>query len=169
MPSDKDRLYVALYYWAFIVGPKHEPRRGGQGIRFRVKEERTAHGTFLQSPVWTYEERNIKLNASQMLLVRVVIGKILDLSRLQNIFASISIRQGTPGWDCVEWAKEAVETILGDDRALGTSAGNWGSVRDTVMWYIGYKKDAHRFDGQAKYDMTKVPTWDMLDAKELTL
>ncbi|KAI8945264.1 hypothetical protein F4801DRAFT_569015 [Xylaria longipes] len=183
MPSDKYRLYVALYirgrepimaggedayYWALIVGPKNEPDEGGRGVCFRVMEEMAPLSWLLHVPVWTYDEMYISLQPNQMLLVRVVIGKVIDGRRLRDIFSRIPIRDSTPDWDCVGWVKEAPETTFEDGKALGTSANDWNSVRETAMWYVGHKREAHRFDGQGEYDMTKVPTWDMLKGRELT-
>lgn len=102
-----------------------------------------------------------------MLLVRVVVGKIKNLDHTKEIFRNIPLRPDVPGWNCVEWVKEAFETALADGGALGTAAPNWTAVRDTAMDYVAKKKAAHRFDGQGKYDQAKAATWDLLEGKEL--
>ncbi|POR34472.1 Uncharacterized protein TPAR_05321 [Tolypocladium paradoxum] len=183
MPSNKDRLYVALfaragkskmpgledtYHWGLLVGPKAEPKEGGEGTRFHAKQRMTvAEGSAVPQSVWLYEESPFPLRATNMLLLRVVVGKIKDMERLQSIFQRIPLRPDVPGWNCIEWAKEAFETALRDGQALGTSASDWGSVRDTAMRYAGEKKSAHRFDGKGDFDISKPPTWDMLDGREL--
>ncbi|KAK1656971.1 hypothetical protein BDP55DRAFT_568275 [Colletotrichum godetiae] len=183
MPSDKDRLYIALYarggapkmagledtyHWAFIVGPKTESVNS-HGRRFHAKETMTFEGTPpTPKSRWVYENRETSLAPTSMLLIRVVIAKVKDKSRLQSIFEDTPLRPEVEGWNCVGWAKESFETALRDGNALGTSADNWKLVRDTVMWYIEKKKAEHRFDGTSDYDPTKAPTWDMLDNRELS-
>ncbi|KAI0426084.1 hypothetical protein F5Y09DRAFT_334430 [Xylaria sp. FL1042] len=145
MPSEKDRLYVALYarggvptmpgledtyHWALIVGPKTESENS-------------------RGSVWEYEERTISMATTSMLLVRIMVGK-----------------PEIPGWNCVEWVREAFLAAIQDGKALGTSASDWESVRD-VMWYIEDKKAKHRFDGTVQYDPSKAATWDMLQGFEL--
>ncbi|KAH8742342.1 hypothetical protein F5883DRAFT_513450 [Diaporthe sp. PMI_573] len=110
MPSEKDRLYVALYarggaptmpgledtyHWALIVGPKTESE-GSQGHRFHAKERLG----FVGSPpvaqsVWQYEELDIPMVPTSMLLVRIVVGKVKSMSRLRSIFESSRTVQDT--------------------------------------------------------------------------
>ncbi|RYP06845.1 hypothetical protein DL764_002893 [Monosporascus ibericus] len=184
MPSDKDRLYIALYarggaprmpgredsyHWAFIVGPKVEPNGEGQGIRFHAKEKITVVG---QPPraqsQWVYDASPIPLQPTAMLLVRVAVGKVKDMRRLRAIFDHTPVRPGVPGWNCVGWIREALETALRDGKALGTAVNNWDSARDAAMWYVEKKKAEHRFDGRGgRYDPRRAATWDMLERKEL--
>ncbi|GAB0137719.1 hypothetical protein EsDP_00005975 [Epichloe bromicola] len=185
MPSDKDRLYVALharggapvmpgledtYHWALIVGPKTESH-ASRGRRFHAKQKLHVFGNPpMPQHVWEYEEEEIPMMPTSMLLVRVVIGKVKELGRLKSILRNIPLRHEVGGWNCVAWVKEAVETALQDTRALKASEGlNWDSVRDVAMWYVEQKKAAHRFDGQGDYDQSKAATWDMLEGIERVL
>jgi hypothetical protein len=54
--------------------------------------------------VWTYENREISLQPTSAILVRIVIGKIADRARLVEVFARTPIRAGHAeyeGWNCV--------------------------------------------------------------------
>ncbi|ORY72002.1 uncharacterized protein BCR38DRAFT_418618 [Pseudomassariella vexata] len=94
MPSDKNRLYMPVK-----VDPKGQHIRVPLGLHlwansrgaFSCKGEITFVG---QPPtaqsVWQYDELEIPLAPTSMLLVRVVVGKMNSTSRLQSIF------QGTP-------------------------------------------------------------------------
>jgi hypothetical protein len=53
-----------------------------------------------------------------MLLVRIMIGKVEDNSRLAVILQNTPIRQGQPGRNCVWWIKEALERVKEDGRAI---------------------------------------------------
>ncbi|KFY40704.1 hypothetical protein V494_03366 [Pseudogymnoascus sp. VKM F-4513 (FW-928)] len=176
MPSNKDRLYVALYarggaptmpgkedtyHWALLVGPKNEVE-GGQGTRYHAKERLGADGQMQ----WIFEELPVSLQATNMLLVRVRIGKVEKLDRLVDIIRTVPIRQGEQGWNCVSWVKESLESIRGDGKALGTSVTEWRKVRDEAMAYCQKKRDEHRFDGEGDYDMTKAATYDLLEKRE---
>ncbi|KAJ2975151.1 hypothetical protein NUW58_g8439 [Xylaria curta] len=181
MSTPKDRLYVALfikegepempggedrYRWALIVGPKNESDEGAEGVRFCIKEMiKTTEGGDRHS-TWMFEERLVKACPSHMLLTRVVIGEIEDSSHLQDILKSIPAHQDIPGWNSVEWVKQAIEMVLLDGKALGASAGHWVAIRDTVMSYINIKKATNRFNGKGDFDMSKVATYDMLEGKE---
>jgi hypothetical protein len=105
-----------------------------------------------------------------MLLVRILIGKVESAERLKSVLRETPIRAGESGldhWNCIEWLKEALDGLMRDRRALGSSVTDWKSVRDTAMWYVAKKKDEHRFDEQGKYDPEKAATWDILDKREL--
>ncbi|RWA06985.1 hypothetical protein EKO27_g8122 [Xylaria grammica] len=160
-------LYMARYHWALIVGPGPDLGPESGGMRFHVKEAFNAASVPPWSQLaWAYEERNIGRGPTQMLLVRVVIGKVLDIGRLRCILGRVPVRSEVPGWNCVAWVREAIEEILRDGKVLGAVSTSWEVVRDTAMWYVEQKKRAHRFDGQRQYMAKSQPTWDMLEGKE---
>jgi hypothetical protein len=35
------------------------------------------------------------------------------------------------------------------------------------MWYVTKKVTKHRFDREGQFDQGKVPTWDVIEGKEL--
>ncbi|KAI1766362.1 hypothetical protein GGR53DRAFT_464429 [Hypoxylon sp. FL1150] len=178
--KDKDRLYIILYargaeakmpggedkyHWGLAIGPKIGPGLDAEteGTLFHTKERRD------DASRWEFEERPIRAGHSGAMLVRVVVGKITDIYQLQTLLREVSVRPADPDWNCVIWVKEALERLVGDGRALGTSVDDWDAAREEAMWYVEKKKAEHRFDGEAHrlYDMRKVATWDMLDGKEL--
>ncbi|KAF7505446.1 hypothetical protein GJ744_000773 [Endocarpon pusillum] len=96
MPSDKARLYVALYvrgggpkmpgqednyHWAFLVAPKNE-NKDSTGTRYHAKN---APG----QSTWVFEEKSTSMTATNMILVRVMIGKVNDPQAL-----AAKLRQG---------------------------------------------------------------------------
>lgn len=120
--------------------------------------------------LWTYENREISLQPTSAILVRILIGKVADGARLADAFARTPIRAGNPGyegWNCVSWVQEALNWAAQDGKALGTCHTDWQYVRDTTMWYVAKKAADHRFDGQGQFDQGKVATWDALERKEL--
>ncbi|KAK8044659.1 hypothetical protein PG993_004683 [Apiospora rasikravindrae] len=138
MPSNKPRLYIALfarggaprmpnfedkYHWSFIVGPKNESE-GSRGTKFHVKNFVGSQDGVAGS-MWQYEEAEVPMAPVSGLLVRVMIAKVNDKDRLQEVFRGIPTRPSIPGWNCVGWVKEAVEALASDPRALGTCAKDW--------------------------------------------
>lgn len=117
--------------------------------------------------LWEFEERDISMAQTAMVLVRVVVGKVANVTRLVSTIRSTPLNGDQPGWNCVEWVKDALEALKKDGRALGTSNTDWSAVRDTAMHYVEGKKAQHRFDGKGNFDMSKVATWDMLEGMEL--
>jgi hypothetical protein len=67
------------------------------------------------------------------------------------------------------WVKEALDTLKVNSKALGTSVVEWEKVRNKAMNYCQRKKDQHRFDGQGNYNMRKVPTYDLMERKEIII
>lgn len=84
-----------------------------------------------------------------------------------EILRNTPIRQGQPGWNCVFWVKEALEILKLDPKALGTNVVEWEKVRYETMDYCQRKKDQHRFDGQGNFNMRTVPTYDLMERKEI--
>lgn len=114
-----------------------------------------------------YEELDLRnVRTTDNLLVRVLIGKVADLERLENIFRSVPLVQNDPRWRCRTWTRHAVEALAADGRAMGTSVLDWQKIEDTAKWYAGEKADAGRFRDVDLIRMPK-PTWDMLENKEI--
>jgi hypothetical protein len=134
-------------------------------VRYHAKERPKLGG----GSEWFFEERECPLAPTSMLLVRIVIGKVMDGSRVVEILRATPIRQGLPGWNCVSWVQEALETLGADPKALGTNVTDWAKVRNQAMGYCQQKKDQHRFDGQGNFDMRKVPTFDLMELKEIVI
>lgn len=145
------------------MGPKVE-LDNAMGVRYHAKEKFSSGVS-----EWFFEERECSLTPTSMLLVRIMVGKVADGNRLVSILRSTPIRQGQPGWNCVIWVKEALDTLKADSKALGTSVVEWEKVRNEAMDYCQRKKDQHRFDGQASFDMRKVPTYDLLERREIII
>ncbi|KAM7197043.1 hypothetical protein V8F20_006796 [Naviculisporaceae sp. PSN 640] len=177
MTKNKDRLYVALYargggptmpggedkyHWALLTGPKNE-QSGSPGNRMHAREYPSPTGS-----TWAYEHRDITMNATNMILVRIVVGKITNMNRLLEIVGNVPIRGNVPGWNCVEWVREALQLLGQDDTALGTKVTDWQTVRDAAMEYAVKKAAEHRFDGTVStFDTSKVPTYCLLTRKEI--
>lgn len=145
-----------------IVGPKVETKES-RGKRYHAKE-RFKQGE--EGSEWYFEEVDIPVAPANMILVRILVAKTEDESRLAKILRETTIRQGEPGWNCVSWVKEALERLEKDGKVLGTSMTDWGKVRDTAMDYCQKKKDEHRFDDKGSFDMRRVATYDLIESKE---
>jgi hypothetical protein len=152
---------MSRYHWALLVGPKREPKRA-KGTRYHARNHFLTGGHIQ----WIFEEQRIGLSAMNLLLVRVMIGKVKEKHRLVNALRSIPIRQSEHGWNCVIWVREALEALQADGKALGTAVIEWSKVRDAAMTYCQKKRDEHRFDKYGNYDMTKVATYDLIQRRE---
>lgn len=133
-------------------------------MRYHVKNVVTPHQGFSQ---WAYDEQTIPLYATNMLLVRIVVGKVADKKRVETATRSVPVIQGGHEWNCLIWVKEALKKIDADGKAVGTSKLDWQTVRDGAMGYVQEKKTRHRFDGQGSFDMKKAATFDLLEGREL--
>ncbi|KAG8162355.1 hypothetical protein KVR01_008120 [Diaporthe batatas] len=192
-PSNKDRLYIALYarggdsimsggedkyHWALLVGPKHEDSNS-KGKRFHVKETMTTVDGRTQSR-WLYEERDIGMNPTAMILVRVIIGKVANLERVASVLRKVPLHQEQAGWNCVSWLRDALEALRRDGKALsgarssaataGAATAVWEEDREAALDFVRRKERQHRFDGKATpgwFDMSQVATYDFLRDREV--
>lgn len=157
------------YHWAFLAGPKKHPKSGSRHIMYHAKDSLVVA---CRPPGIRSERAYVKdSDRAAMLLVRLVIGKIADHQRLEQILKEVPLRPDDANWNCVVWMANAFEKVVTDGRALSSSVKEWGSVRDKAMWYVDYKKKTHRFDGKETsilFDPHRPATWDMLGNRELT-
>lgn len=120
-------------------------------------------------PEWTYVNDS---DRAAMLLVRLVVGKVVDRRRLENIFRHVPLRTEDPDWNCVLWMEDAFNSIIQDGHAVATTIRDWSAISDRAMRYVAEKKNAHRFDGKDAtfvFDPQKPATWDMLKDEEMNL
>ena len=120
---------------------------------------------------WAFEERDIGMNPTAMILVRIVIGKVMSLERVMALLREVPVRDNQSGWNCVWWVREALDMLRADGKALSrTSVTDWEQVRGTAMGYVRRKEKEHRFDGGAPpgiFDMDRVATYDLLTMDEI--
>ncbi|KAF4509389.1 hypothetical protein G6O67_003565 [Ophiocordyceps sinensis] len=102
MPSSKDRLYVALY------------ARGGASMM--PGGEDRYHWALILGPKFEDDEaRGKRFHAKES----------LSFEQGQRRTVGVPIRGGQPGWNCVEWVREALQMIQMDRKAIGTAVVDW--------------------------------------------
>ncbi|KAH6651582.1 hypothetical protein BKA67DRAFT_660381 [Truncatella angustata] len=170
MPSNKPRLYIALYpsgvvnseerkyHWGFLIGPKAESKAIVPGARYHVKN----------SPLgWTYEEIPLEnVRTTNSLLARILIAKIEDEQRLIALLRQLPVIQGDPNWRCRTWIAGALAEIARDGKCLGTAQLDWHKIEAFARHYVGDKTASGRYHSAADLIKPK-PTWDMLENKEI--
>lgn len=193
MPSNKDRLYLALYARGGVAkmpGREDTYVYGDSLWRLNPLSIIRYHWALLMGPKsdrkddegvryharervrpeggseWVFEELTISMMPTQMILVRIMLAKIEQADRLRQLLRQIPIRQGEEGWNCVLWVKEALDNLERSKDVIGTCVLDWESVREAALSYCQKKKDQHRFDGKGKFDTSQVPTYDLIQGKE---
>lgn len=119
---------------------------------------------------WEFEERDIHVVKSGMMLARIVVAKVTDDERLKAALRGIDVVQGDTTWNCVTWVEHALRAVADDGKAVGTSKLDWELVRQTAKDYVKRKKAENRYNNKAPegcYDMSYTPTYDMLEGKEI--
>lgn len=114
---------------------------------------------------WEYNAEQVA-NQTGGMLVRVLIGKVEDQTRLQTLLENVAIRQGDPGWNCASWIGDSLRVIARDGRCVGrASITDWTTVGAFVVGYT----DRKRIEGRFRYDPERpgVPTFDLTRGKEL--
>ncbi|PLB44812.1 hypothetical protein P170DRAFT_367189 [Aspergillus steynii IBT 23096] len=179
MPSNKDRLYVALharsgapkmpgkediYHWALLIAPKTE-RKSSVCLHYEAKERPKTEGTW----EWFFAESTRSVGPTDMLLVRIMVAKIIDKTDLVGVLRETPVRQDTPGWNCVGWVKEALERVQANGQMVGRQMLEWEAIRNEAMRYCQMKRDQHRFDGKGSFDIQTVPTFDLIEGREIVV
>ena len=125
-PSNTERTdrCTSRYHWALLVGPKEEDD-ASRGHRFHARDRPSANS----AKSWVFEDTESSMRATSQLLVRVVIGKVLDRQRLSVPLQDVPIVLNDPDWNCVLWVKEALASLERDGGVVGTSVLDWQSVR----------------------------------------
>jgi hypothetical protein len=148
------------YLWTLLIGPKPEGRYSS-GRRFFTYPCMTGF-----RPELEFYEEPLRLSDPPLPLVRVVIGKIDNLTRLVHVLRGVElVRDKT--WDGATWVRSAVEAIQRNAIALTTSILDWDTVKGETLNYLHYKEGQHRFDGGESFDTSKSPTYDLLLRAEL--
>ncbi|KAJ4258851.1 hypothetical protein NW762_007938 [Fusarium torreyae] len=149
-----------------MVGPEKESK-GNRGKRFHVKRVLSLLGDPPTAEFyWDFEEIDISMEPTSMILARVLIGRVKDLTRFRLVLWRTPLQQEVKAWNWVDWIEEAFHGAIQDSEALETYITDWAVIKETAMRYVELKRLARRFDGTRAYDFTKVPTWDMLRGAE---
>lgn len=145
-----------------MMGPKNETP-DTNGTTFQAKEFIDEKGSIC----WRYDESICTVARANQLLVRIMIAKVECSSRLLGVLREIPIRADEEGWNCVGWVKEALSSIVENGKSVGTNVLDWDRVRESAMEYCRAKVDGHRFDVSGGFDMSVIPTYDLMQEKEI--
>ena len=154
------------YHWSLILAPKDIANSTATALRFHAKTVPPTAGTVSTTTrSWAYEEAPTSLAPENMLLVRVAVAKVASTNALRKVVEGIPVG-GDESFNCVSWVRSALEALFADGAAVGRVT-EWEKLREAAMWYAGEKRKARRFDGIGEGDVSKVPTWDLMESKEL--
>lgn len=164
-------LIYLSYHWSLTIGPD-SGSDSDSGVLFHAHQELEVMDNQLRS-VWRFQERAIHMEPTNMILVRVLLGKIRKRDRVESLLRQIPVRGDIAGWNCVSWVMDALATLKryqdSGSRMFGKHVLEWNAVRLSALHYVQYKRENHRFDGSAEpgtFDQRKVATWDILKDRE---
>ncbi|KAI9672998.1 MAG: hypothetical protein M1817_003162 [Caeruleum heppii] len=172
MPSNKDRLFVALYYhqrpsvfhWAFLVSPKSKLDEPNATTRYHVTNKVQARGDSEADVLWHYERLELPKVRTVRLLVRVLVGKI-ESSRaaFEASLASVALIQHNPEWTCRQWAVDALAQLARDGVLSKSSITDWPTIEQASRDYEDRKKREGQFDKLSE----TIPTYDLITKREM--
>jgi len=156
------------YHWALHRCPKHE-KKGHWGTRYDTKEITLAPIT------WAYNEEELTTARGVNVLVRVLLGKVADEAKFDEIVRQVPIRWGQEGyerWTCKAWIREALERLAQGGVLCDGAVTEWERVHDRALEYVETKKAQHRFGGGPPghcdgYRDDVVPTFDLMLDREI--
>ena len=173
---NKPRLYVALcsrgdnsfrdevkcesYHWVILVGPD-SPYKAEAGVRYQVRHE-AGHKQ------WYYEEQDVEASASEKVMVRIAIAKVVSTARLEKILRSLPLPEDDPSYSCLTWVKTGFRKLINDSSAIKgyVNADDWVDIESRARRYAQQKRGQRRFQ-EGTGDKTTVPTWNFWENREI--
>ncbi|OIW30798.1 hypothetical protein CONLIGDRAFT_679552 [Coniochaeta ligniaria NRRL 30616] len=153
------------YTWCFLVGPKHEPRHlAVPGTRLAVTRD-SWHGRWIMQRNY---EVNVKNTGSRM-LVRVAVGKIVDLQRMWNVLYAVPVHEWTWAYRNKAWLTEALMRLkdsIADGVMAPCSQLDWMDVQNATVSFAERFEREGRFEGVDDINVPK-PAWDLMEGRYL--
>ncbi|CAK7205988.1 hypothetical protein SEUCBS139899_008771 [Sporothrix eucalyptigena] len=187
------------YHWALLRGPKFEDEDtlykkyqaidtaenapgGGESSTSSSSSSPTQARATPMSPLspavstaptaslstWMYDEQTIP-PYDLMLLARVLIGKIRNPMRFEDVVRAVPVPANRNSFT---WVQAALEALASDTIGPMGKSSNlaWPAVCSAATEYIDQKATEHRYDGLApvgQFDFSKPATFDLLLGKEI--
>ena len=138
---------------------------GGKGYRYHVRQwlDPARPGGL----TWEYVSLEIPLIQTNMLLGRIMIAKITDKAHIRSTLAAVPAIQDDPSWTCRIWVKDAIAALEADGKSLGTRVTKWTTIEQNANNYIRQKRQQRRYDGSGSWEPGTVPTFDLLENREI--
>lgn len=142
-------------------------RPGLYGIRCHVKNQLSPSPNGPSRPRWEYEELALNdVRNTNNLLIRIMIGKIINAKNLLQTLRSVPVVQGDPEWRCRSWCADALVALERDGQAMGASVLDWRRIEELTRRHVREKIAQGRFDDSWLLVNPK-PTWDLWENKEV--
>ncbi|KAH8893349.1 hypothetical protein GQ53DRAFT_840426 [Thozetella sp. PMI_491] len=176
----KYNLYIGLYrrkqpgsyHWSLLLVSKESDSQaattagGPIGRCYRVKNilVPTENGV---KEAWVYEAIDItEVRHRPDMLARVLVAKVKDKAHLERILENVPVVQNDPSFRCRVWLERALEAIHADGKLLSESAlVQSAQVQEACLDYVNGKVASGRY--ASRCDMSRLPTWSILDNKEV--
>lgn len=149
-----------------LVGPKNERDDEIPGRRYAVVPITAADPA--KPAGWKYEETDVpNIKNSPGLLARVLIAKIEDEGRFNQILRETPVTAEASQWSCRLWVADVLKRLERDENgAVGTSVLSWPRIEPLVQKYVATKAENGTY---SKPDFSELPspTWNMLLSREI--
>ncbi|KAI9809078.1 MAG: hypothetical protein M1825_002367 [Sarcosagium campestre] len=185
MARNKPRLCLALYarpkhpdtyHEALMICPKllsEKPVSPSPlpAVKYHVKNTLQRINDELAQP-WVYERQELPDVATDpRLLVRIVIGKVLDAQRIEEILRdAVPIYQvddddeeKAHSFNCAEWVRMATEALR--THGVVDKLADWQHVKSVALEYVERKKTEGRWKAGSDH-LAAIATFDMLENRQ---
>jgi hypothetical protein len=158
-------LNYGSFHWAILVGPKNEKGDEVPGRRYAVVPITTADPTKFAG--WRYEEKDVpNVKNAPDLLARVLVAKIEDEGRLNQILRETPVKSSADQWSCRLWVADVLRRLERDENgAVGTSVLSWSRIEALVQKYVATKAENGTYS-KPGFEVLPSPTWNMLVSRE---
>lgn len=147
------------------MGPKFENQDHVPGKRYHVKNISVPDPAIKDR--WEYEEVDLPdVRTTGHLMIRILIGKILDEARFVAILRSVPVVQHNHNWTCLTWVMQSLSALERDNQAMGTAILDGPRIESIAKQYAANKIAANRFETSSN-SLDPKPAYDLLNNKEM--
>lgn len=178
MPRNKHHLQLALYARPKYPGTYHyalftssKCKSPAQATKHHVKNTLQSIAGKATQP-WRYERTDIlDVRSEHRLLARVVIAKVISVSKLESILAAVPIYQvddpdqeKAQAFNCRTWIRLALEQL--QQKGVLAGLGDWESIDRQSVEYVERKAASGRWNALCVGEM-EVPMLSLLENREI--
>jgi len=121
---------------------------------------------------WFFQDLEVSMLTTQLILVRVKIAEVVDSLRLRELFKTVPIPEGEsdPDFNCVVWTREALQRAWADSSLVDTGGLTWETLKTRSLEYAD-RKVAEGFSSkevrEASIGVLPPPTLDLVTNEEI--
>lgn len=149
---------------ALVVGPPPGTKWDGALRSYYICQDPQHNG----SKDWGYSTTWSYAFDPEKLLVRVMVGRVLNLDRLESVLESVPLceKAKKPSYYNKQWVKDALAALDEDMFAMGRRKLDWTTLKIHSAGYVGFKLSWDRWRTRQEFWGPCTPVYDLITGCE---